>query len=133
MFSDEELAKDANAANIPNMMEPLIQIKTETNTFPESVQPVEPDVQILPDITEPDIQIIEDSVSESQVTPQTVKIEKPPENPEVEEHRSFFENIGLLENSNNGSPIAKIGECTISVSNISGMSALDVNTSVKID
>lgn len=124
MALGQNFSKSSNVTNAtehPNIMEPLVQIKTEPPSAQESQDAAEPDLQIFPHPTEPEIQIIVDPghISTS-ITPQDaaqhpVDSESPDKSVKPE-HRSFFENIGLFENSNT---VAKIGECTISVSNSS--------------
>lgn len=131
MALSEILSDTTNDTNTeierPNIMEPVVQIKTEPNSIPETPEALEPDLQILPVATEPEIQIIEDSghistsIIPTQQVPQNQLPSEPPEKNVKPEHRSFFENIGLFENSNT---VAKIGECTISVSNPSASSLL---------
>lgn len=112
-------------------MEPLVRIKTESN-IQEPQDPTETDIHILQAATEPDIQIIEGPVNIpiTQGVPQNQGVETSIEKIVKQEHISFFENIGLFENS---STIAKIGECTISVSSSSGINALSTDKSMGID
>lgn len=118
-----------------NVMEPIIQIKTEPNTVEEIPNPMEPEIQIMQDVIEPEIQIMEQPVNlpetVTQVPPQqTEPVENLADKTIKQEHLNFFENIGLFENS---STVAKIGECTISVSNVNGNTSLTPNTSMELD
>lgn len=115
---------DINPTEKRNIMKPLVQISTEPGqTHTDITQIKEADVQLVHDITEPDIQIIEDSFPESEETRHSQKLtEKSSSTQVIPEPRNFFENIGLLENTNAGNAVAKIGECTISVANSNGNS-----------
>lgn len=118
-----------------NIMEPLVQIKSEPTTAEETIEETmetsERDVHYIQNATEPEVQIIEES-GNLPVMPivQTEVNQDSGEKPVKTEHRSFFENIGLFENSNT---VAKIGECTISVSNSTGSSIQTVAKNVGID
>lgn len=111
-----------------------MQIKTEPNNAEEPPDPADSsDLQFMQNPAEPEIQIIEDSetVPQTQPLPQPQVKQNVPENPVKQEHRSFFENIGLFENS---TTVAKIGECTISVSsNTSSSSTSTTNKTTEIN
>lgn len=107
---------DIKPTDIRNIMEPLVQIKTEpSDTHVDETQTKKSDAHAIHDITEPDIQIIEDSVPETQETRPSQKISGDSSMYVKPEPKNFFENIGLFENTNAGNAVAKIGECTISV------------------
>lgn len=116
-------------------MEPLVQIKSEPTPAEETIEAtmeqLEPVVHFLQNATEPEVQIIEES-GNVPVMPivQTQVNQDSTEKPIKTEHRSFFENIGLFENSNT---VAKIGECTISVSSSTGSSTQTIPKTADID
>lgn len=118
---------DVNISKPVNILEPLVQIKTEPNNAEEAPDPTDSDLQFMQNPAEPEIQIIEDSetVPQTQPLPQPQVKQNVPESPVKQEHRSFFENIGLFENS---TTVAKIGECTISVSSNTSNSSTSTTT-----
>lgn len=124
---------DVNISKPVNILEPLVQIKTEPNNTEEAPDHTDTDLQFIPNAAEPEIQIIEDSETDTQTQPlaQPQVRQNVPEATVKPEHRSFFENIGLFENS---TTVAKIGECTISVSsNTSTSSTSTTNNTTEIN
>lgn len=120
---DNSIISDGNSLAIMNILEPLVQISTDTKS--ERLNPNEPEVQIFVENSSNGVQ--------PSLPPTVMPKAEPSEMKAKLEHMNFFENIGLFENSNT---VAKIGECTISVSNSSASNSTVqsvANSTLQID